>query len=242
LKDRLIAHRGDMTTYPENSLLAFQAAAELGFKNIELDIQLSKDHMPIVIHDENLYRTAGVGQLVRNLSSDEIANIHLSTSIKNVKQEELLILPTLRQAAKLLGKYKNITLFVEIKRQSVEHFPLDVVVDSIISNLSESSMNYVIISFLEDVIEYVKQKYTYPIGWVIKTFDDKSLKKANEIKPDYMFCNINKINMEINTLWEGKWDWVIYDIQDLEHVRKLLEQGISFVETGDIVKMSNAEL
>lgn len=80
MKNRLIAHRGDMTTYPENSLLAIQAAVELGFSYIELDIQLSKDYVPIVIHDKNLKRTTGVNKNVRDLNSDEINSFQVISS------------------------------------------------------------------------------------------------------------------------------------------------------------------
>ena len=69
MKDKLVAHRGDMTTYPENSLLALQAAAELGFSYVELDIQLSKDSKPIVIHDETLLRTTGINRGCKRYNS-----------------------------------------------------------------------------------------------------------------------------------------------------------------------------
>ena len=241
MKDRLIAHRGDMTTYPENSLLAIKAAAKLGFKNIELDVQLSKDHVPIVIHDEDLKRTAGIDELVRNLNSEEIINIPLLSSIQDKDQAELLNIATLIQAVNLLEDYPEITLFVEIKRQSVEHFDVSNVVNNTMNVLSKAKFKIVVISFLENVIEYVRKKYSHPIGWVIKTLDSKSLKIAKIIQPNYIFCNINKINMDTLKPWHGSWELALYDIKDPGQVKKLLEQGISFIETGDIVKISKAK-
>lgn len=52
------AHRGCSYVYPENTLSAFFAAAEIdGIKGIELDVQLTKDDVLVVIHDETVDRT-----------------------------------------------------------------------------------------------------------------------------------------------------------------------------------------
>ena len=47
---RVIAHRGDHTNAPENSMQAFQAAADAGMFGIEFDIRLTADHVPVVFH------------------------------------------------------------------------------------------------------------------------------------------------------------------------------------------------
>ena len=52
-----IAHRGYRAQYPENTLIAFQAALEAGVQMIELDVVLSHDRKLIVIHDATLERT-----------------------------------------------------------------------------------------------------------------------------------------------------------------------------------------
>ena len=49
------AHRGASALKPENTLPAFQAAADLGADGIELDIQLTRDGVPLVIHDPMLW-------------------------------------------------------------------------------------------------------------------------------------------------------------------------------------------
>lgn len=49
----IFAHRGFSALYPENTMLAFQKAAETGADGIELDVQLTKDLEVVVIHDES---------------------------------------------------------------------------------------------------------------------------------------------------------------------------------------------
>lgn len=53
----LWAHRGASCCAPENTLAAFTAAVESGADGLELDIHLSRDGVPVVIHDEALDRT-----------------------------------------------------------------------------------------------------------------------------------------------------------------------------------------
>ena len=47
----IIAHRGDVTNAPENTISAFQKALELGADGIELDVRLTKDDQLVVFHD-----------------------------------------------------------------------------------------------------------------------------------------------------------------------------------------------
>lgn len=75
---KLWAHRGCSQRYPENTLLAFEKAAQInGLTGIELDIQLTKDGELVVIHDERVERTTeGIGY-VREYSIAEIKRLHI---------------------------------------------------------------------------------------------------------------------------------------------------------------------
>ncbi|MBP2413340.1 glycerophosphoryl diester phosphodiesterase [Arthrobacter stackebrandtii] len=54
---KLFAHRGVSAHLPENTMAAFARAVELGVAGIELDVQLSGDNVPVVIHDDSVDRT-----------------------------------------------------------------------------------------------------------------------------------------------------------------------------------------
>lgn len=64
----IFAHRGFSGAYPENTMLAFKKAAEVGSDGIELDVHLSKDGKLVIIHDELLKRTTGREGLVSDYS------------------------------------------------------------------------------------------------------------------------------------------------------------------------------
>ncbi len=63
------AHKGVSTEYPENTMPAFLAAIEQGYKVIELDVRITKDNRFVLLHDTTINRTA------RNLDGTEIKNI-----------------------------------------------------------------------------------------------------------------------------------------------------------------------
>jgi glycerophosphoryl diester phosphodiesterase len=69
----VIAHRGASGTCPENTLPAFRRAAEVGAHMIELDVQLTRDRQPVVIHDWTLDRTTSGTGAVRRRTLAQIA-------------------------------------------------------------------------------------------------------------------------------------------------------------------------
>jgi glycerophosphoryl diester phosphodiesterase len=68
----IIGHRGASARLPENTLEAFRGAIDDGADGVELDVRLSADHRPVVIHDPTLKRTAGVRCRVSELTAREL--------------------------------------------------------------------------------------------------------------------------------------------------------------------------
>ena len=68
----IIAHRGDVTNAPENTIPAFTKALELGADGIELDVRLTKDEKLVVFHDRRLERTSSGSGPVNHRTQDEV--------------------------------------------------------------------------------------------------------------------------------------------------------------------------
>ena len=68
----IIAHRGASAIAPENTLAAFTLALESGADGVELDVRLSGDGVPVVIHDSNLRRTGLCEGVVSEMTSKEL--------------------------------------------------------------------------------------------------------------------------------------------------------------------------
>lgn len=75
---QIFAHRGYSGKYPENTMLAFEAAAACGADGVELDVHLSRDGRLIVIHDERLERTTDGTGFVRDCTLTELKRLNAS--------------------------------------------------------------------------------------------------------------------------------------------------------------------
>lgn len=70
---QIIAHRGQSGLFPENTLVAFRAAADLGVDMVECDVHVSRDGELVVIHDPTLTRTGRAPLKVSDLTVEELA-------------------------------------------------------------------------------------------------------------------------------------------------------------------------
>lgn len=69
---RLIAHRCGGALAPENTLAGLRIAARLGVKAVEFDVMLSRDGVPVLIHDETLERTSNGRGSVADMTVAEL--------------------------------------------------------------------------------------------------------------------------------------------------------------------------
>lgn len=74
----IIVHRGEWSHAPENSLTAIRAAR--GYDMVEIDVQLSSDGIPIVMHDDTTLRTAGTDLRVADSTAAELSTLTLLDS------------------------------------------------------------------------------------------------------------------------------------------------------------------
>lgn len=100
-----IGHRGASAHAPENTLAAFVKAAELGADMVELDLQLSADGIPVVIHDADLSRaTNGSGSVAH----------HTLAQLKQLDAGNGEQIPTLSEAVDCCRKH-HLGIYFEIK-------------------------------------------------------------------------------------------------------------------------------
>src|SRR5690606_9437619 len=105
-------HRGYLSAYPENTLLGFQKAIDLGLEMVEFDLRLSKDKMLMVIHDDSVDRTTNGSGKVRDFTMKELKEFDASNDFQQYGKQEI---PTFRELCELLKPFPDILLNVEIK-------------------------------------------------------------------------------------------------------------------------------
>lgn len=106
------AHRGlhdNKTSAPENSMAAFRKAVEAGY-GIELDVQLTKDGIPVVFHDFTLERMCGVQGKVEAFTLEELRKLTL------LQTEERI--PTFQEFLEMVDG--RVPLIVELKIEWID--------------------------------------------------------------------------------------------------------------------------
>jgi glycerophosphoryl diester phosphodiesterase len=126
-KPLILGHRGASAVAPENTLAAFSRAIRDGADGIEFDVRLSRDGIPVVIHDASLRRTGLVDKLVAELTAAELQSIDVgrwfaarskssfeTPPLVNSRQSGGERLPTLAQVFELFRVNSGL-LYVEMK-------------------------------------------------------------------------------------------------------------------------------
>lgn len=109
---RVIAHRGASGSAPENTLAAIQRAAQLGARAVEIDVMLSADGRPVIIHDSDLARTTNTKGPVAGASLAEIQALDAGSWFAPEFAGERV--PTLDDALDLIAA-RGMALNLEIK-------------------------------------------------------------------------------------------------------------------------------
>ena len=144
---KFIAHRGLSALYPENTLPAFEGAAEYGFDAFEFDIHTTKDGKWVVIHDDDVdHMTDGTGD-VDSYTLEEIRKLNIDNG-SHIEEFEGTIVPTLEETLEVASEL-DITPVIEIKKCDVQYLP------SLKEMLDEYGMSdkAVIISFNSEYLE-----------------------------------------------------------------------------------------
>ncbi|UVI32900.1 glycerophosphodiester phosphodiesterase [Paenibacillus spongiae] len=155
----IVAHRGWSGAAPENTLAAFKLAlSDADIACIELDVHLSKDGVPVVIHDHTLDRTTNGTGFVQSLTYEELRSLDAGSWYAPQYHDEKL--PTLEEV--LLLTKGRCRLAVELKK---------------IGNMYEGIEQKVI----DLILRYEMKEQV-----VLSSFDHDSMKKVNEIDSSFM--------------------------------------------------------
>ena len=109
---KVTAHRGVSSLAPENTLAAFKKTAEMGYQWIEIDVQLSRDHIPVVIHDQSVDRCTNGKGVVANLPLKKLQSLDAGSWFSETFKNEKI--PTLEQTL-LLARENKLKVNIEIK-------------------------------------------------------------------------------------------------------------------------------
>jgi glycerophosphoryl diester phosphodiesterase len=230
----LIAHRGNAAEFPENTLPALRSALDLGIRHIAIDVQLSADRQPILLHDSDLKRTSGIERSALEMESSELAEVSVNEEQRFGKRFTDLGIPTLTQAASLLESHPAATAFIELRRASLRAFGHEICVRRVAEVLKSVARQCVITSSDFTAVHHARQVTSYRVGWILSEYTRLSALKCEALGPDYLFCDQNLLTENASRLWRGPWRWAISEISSPRQAMELSARGARLVQTTQV--------
>jgi len=236
----LVAHRGYCEAYPENSLESLRAALECGAVAVEFDVQLTRDHVAVVCHDDTLSRTADVELSILQSRYKDISSVSIGEPRRFADQYSDSLLPSLAQVVELLEAFPESIAYVEVKTESIEAFGPELVNRVVLETIAPIQSRCVLISDDLPAMVAAREQSDIPIGWIIHQWSEHDRLQANQAGPEYLVVNHKYFPSGNNILWPGDWHWVVYQTSKVHKAMDLLAMGIQWVETNSICPMLEA--
>jgi glycerophosphoryl diester phosphodiesterase len=234
---QLVAHRGYAQHYPENTLIALRKAARAGACFVEFDVQLTADGIPVLLHDATLQRIAGVDAAIHEITLAEARTYAFGEPGRFGSTFSDVRIATLSEVVQFLRGTPTTRAFVEIKRASLREFGVERVMTAILNELPSISNQCALISFDESALRYARKKSSLPIGWVFEPWSEDALSVARELRPEFVFTDVETLPTDPVALPRGPWQWAIYEVADPEVAVNLAARGAALVETFAIGEM-----
>jgi glycerophosphoryl diester phosphodiesterase len=230
----LIAHRGAKGFAPENTLASFREAARRGARWVEFDVMLTKDFIPVVIHDDTLERTTNGHGCVCDKTFTEMKPLDAGSWFdETFKTERISTLSEVLVCLKELGLGAN----VEIKPS----FGMDVhtahVVCTVLKTQWPTSLPLPLISsFSQQALEVVKEfpwKQRY-MGTLFERMDILDcIPIAKKLEAHSIHVDFSSLLNEKSILAAKKegFSVLVYTVNRPEDQKRLFEMGVDSIFT-----------
>ena len=243
---KLSAHRGFQPMGPENSILSFTAAGELGFAYIETDVYRTKDGVLICVHDSTLARTTDddSGTSVTQMTWEQVQQATIDTASKgydiNDADPDKLYVPTFREYLEICKKYGCIP-FIELKDtrddvtediidMALEYFPPEkIVISSGYGNLLVYAHQYNPDVFIHKIWGSESEIATYAA--MKNSKGDVFAGIAFDIQNLHVEENFNEAKRLIDMAKAAGLQTCLRGADAMLQVRKMFELGIDYYPT-----------
>lgn len=233
MSDKFVAHRGWQQYYPENTLAAIEAAINSGAKHIEIDIQLTRDLVPILCHDAPLERLSN-----SPLNINEISHLKL-TALSSYEPERFgntfigTPFMALSECVTLIKQHRDLTFYVELKRQSINIFGITAFLAAVLPILEPVKNQIILISFNSDILLDAKKQGWNKVAPVLSNWEQAFSSGISQLSAPLLFCNKKHLTVQ-QTIDQLPAPCVFYEIGDYQEALDLLDQGAHMIESFNV--------
>ena len=214
-----IGHRGAKGYEPENTLVSFEKAIEMGADGIELDVHLSIDGHLIVIHDETIDRTTNGKGVVNQLTLQELKSFRI-----NEKHE----IPTLEEVLDLVDQRCFVN--IELKNQDTADKVVQLI-EHYISDKNWNHNNFLVSSFDWNSLQQVRfLNENIRIGVLTETDLDLAISFARFLKAEALHPYFQLLTDEYTAKIQEKgilvFPWTVNEIDAIQRMKSFNVDGI----------------
>ena len=224
-----IAHRGlHDENIPENSMAAFKAAIE-GDYPIEIDVQLTKDKVPVVFHDDNLHRLTGLKKRVTRVKYADLDKLRINGTEYKV--------PTFKEFLEFVAG--RVPILVEVKKNKGSKGIEKVVVEMLQKYVGEFAIQSFHPVAIRKVRKFDPTMYCGLLSSKLSEMKMLRIKKAAVknarlffmAKPDFVSFEINSFPNERVKKFREEFKlpiigWTIRTKEDMEHAKEYCDNII----------------
>jgi len=228
-KRGLIGHRGASGLAPENTLLSFKKAADLGLNWVEFDIQQCASGEWIVFHDETLERTTNGHGLVMDTPFEVIQNLEAGAWFH--PQYKGARIPLLSETLIYLRELKihpniEIKTFHHDKLQQMQNF-----IKHLNTYWPSTFPPPLVSSFDIEILDILRQlTKTIPLGLNIDTLSQQNILETKAHHFNSLHCQHQKITtIDLAFAHKAGLPILTYTVNQPEEIKMLLKSGITAI-------------
>jgi glycerophosphoryl diester phosphodiesterase len=185
---KVIAHRGFSEKYPENSLIAFEKAIEVGVDGIETDVRMSADGIPFIFHDSSLERITGNNEALESQKSDYLQGLDIGSWFDARYSDQRLL--TLSQFLDCINGQTMIILEIKYHEDSYE------AVSRCVVEYISDKLSWIEVSSFSDAILTLIHELNPDIR-LHKLIDERSVLQQNDFDALYSFAAYFDIDVKL---------------------------------------------
>lgn len=229
----ITAHRGSSINYPENSMSSFEAAVKEGADIVEFDVQLTKDKVPIIMHDGNLLRTTGYNKKVKNAKYEDIKDLDIGVLFdEKFKGERIPLFDEVLDYFKTQDVMLNIEAKPKDNNEDLAHAIVDrFVTYDLYDKAMVTSGNYDILVRIKELDSNIKTAFI--VGFALGDLTEMREVDGFSVETSFitreMVIDIHKNNQEI-------YAWTINDDYLLN---KMINYNVDSIITDDVEMAKN---
>ncbi|GAA5524057.1 hypothetical protein Maes01_00610 [Microbulbifer aestuariivivens] len=214
----LIAHRGDTSRQPENTIAAFEDAHSLGACAIQAQVQFSAEGTPWCFAPPNL----------------RLPGTRRAKPLHRISDRDLRQLPlnTLAQLLDWAGRHRHLDWFIELQDKTLQSVGTEQAVEAVARRLLHQRDSFAVMTRDCRSLRLARSIGCHQVALKLDSVAKCLTIDVLTLAPDYLL--IRDRNVDCDELPPGPWQWVVYEVNSAEEAIAWRARGAHHILTGNL--------